>query len=120
MYLNHILYLDVFLQMRSENYTNNSMINIADIGEGENALLCKTNRESCCGTPPNRAGQSYYPNGSMVPIEGAGQGFYRDRRTQQICLNRRQGIYHPTGWYHCEVPDASGVSQKVVFQLING
>ena len=59
---------------------------MADIGEGENALLCKTDRESCCGTPPNRAGQ-FYPDGSLVPISGVGQGFYRDRHTQQIRLN---------------------------------
>ena len=69
------------------NYTNNSVINIADISEGENALLRKTNNESCCGTPPNRDGQFYYPDGRIVPIEGAGQGFYRDRSLQQIRLN---------------------------------
>ena len=106
--------------MRGVNYTNNSVINIADISEGENALLCKTNNESCCGTPPNRHGQFYYPDGGIVPIEGAGQGFYRDRRLQQIRLNRRQGTYHPTGWYHCEIPNASGVYQKLVFNLSGG
>ena len=72
---------------------------MADIGEGESALLCKTDRESCCGTPTNRAGQFYYPNGSLVPISGAGQSFYCDRLTQQIRLNRRQGVNAPTGMY---------------------
>lgn len=106
--------------MRCVNYTNNSVINIADIGEGENALLCMTNNKSCCGTQPNRAGQFYYPDGGMVPIEGAGQGFYRDRHSQHIRLNRRQGTYHPTGWYHCEIPNASGENQKLVFKLSDG
>ena len=59
-----------------------------------------------------------FPDGRMVPIEGAGQGFYRDRRSQQICLNRRQGTLQPTGRYHCEIPNANGVHQKLLFQLV--
>ena len=106
--------------MRGVNYTNNSVINIADIGEGKNALLCKTNNEFCCGIPQNRAGQFYYPDGRMVAIKGAGQSFYRDRQSQQIRLNRRQGTFQPTGLYHCEVPNANGVYQKLFFSLSSG
>ena len=93
---------------------------MADIGEGESALYCRTDRESCCGAPPYRAGQFYYPNGSLVPISGAGQGFYRDRHTQQIRLNRRQGVIAPTGMYRCEIPDASGVTWRLLANLTAG
>ena len=107
----------MYFELRGEIYTNNSVIDIADVGTGESALLCKTDSASCCGTPPNRVGEFYYPNGVQVPIRIAGQGFYRDRRTQRIRLNRRQGINDPTGVYSCEIPDASGVMQKLFIKL---
>ena len=76
----------MFLQLRGKSYTNNSAM--ANMGEGENALLCKTDRESCCGTPPNRAGQFYYdnPDGSLVDISGVGQGFYLDTLLKMGCI----------------------------------
>ena len=108
----------VYFELRGETYANNSVVNIVDIGEGESALLCKTNRESCCGTPPNRAGEFYFPSGIQVLIRKSGQGFYRDRSTQQIRLNRRQGVNSPTGVYHCEIPDAGGEMQGLFIKLV--
>ena len=60
--------LGVSLQLRDVTYANNSDIKLKDIGEAENALLCKTELESCCRNPPKRAGEFYYPDGSIVPI----------------------------------------------------
>ena len=100
--------------MRGKNYTNNSVMNIAEVGRGKNALLCMTDRECCCGIYGHRSGQFYYPNGRKVPIQGNGDVFYRDRREKMIRLNRNRG-YQPTGMYRCEIPDASGVIQKLYF-----
>lgn len=93
------------------------MVNVFAIGEGEKALLCKTNKEDCCGTIPNRFGEFFYPNGVQVPVGSRQQGFYRNRGNQEVRLNRREGVDSPIGRYRCEVPDASGVTQKVFIHL---
>ena len=115
---------DVFFELRGEIYPNNSAITITDIGERGMALFCKTNREGCCRTPPNRAGQFYYPNGDQVRnprvSQMRGQGFYRTRRTQHIRLHRRPGINTPTGVYSCEIPDANGATQRLFINLTAG
>ena len=107
----------MYFELNGVALVNNSAIKVADVGSGETALLCKTDRESCCGTPPDREGEFYYPNGVQVPIRSAGHGFYRDRRAQRIRLNRRLGANTPTGVFRCEIRDASGVIQKLFITL---
>ena len=101
--------IGVHFELRGIVLPNNSAAPLLDVGEGENALLCKTDREECCGTLPNRFGEFYYPNGVQVPIAKQQQGFYRNRGQQVIRLNRRVGVTSPTGRYRCEIPDADGV-----------
>ena len=98
-------------------YPNNSAIQIIEIGEGDNALFCKTNNENCCGIPPNRFGEFYYPIGDQVPIKKEQRNFYRNRGEQVIRLNRREGVTSPTGQYRCEIPDADGVMQNIYITL---
>ena len=107
----------VYFELKGKVYANNSFVNIVDIGEDDEALLCKTDKAECCGTRPNRFGEFYYPHGAKVPIQKAGQGFYRNRDEQQIRLNRRRGVMTPTGVYCCEIPDSSGVMQKVFINI---
>ena len=99
-------------------FTNNSIISIGSIGEGENALLCKTDNSKCCRSRRNQIGEFYYPNGVRVPNVRAGQGFFRNRGNQVIRLNRRPGILYPIGLYHCEIPDNNGVTQNIFAYLI--
>lgn len=99
-------------------YTNNSIISLIDVGENEQALLCKTNRVICCGTPPNRSGQFYYPNGIQVPISKHLHSFYRNRGAQVVRLNRRAGVTSPIGKYRCEIPDADGVMHNIYITLM--
>ena len=98
-------------------YTNNSAVSLSEVGEDKNALLCKTKKEDCCGTPPNRFGEFYYPNGTKVPIAKQQQGFYRNRGNKVVRLNRRDGTTSPTGKYRCEIPDASGLMQNIYIIL---
>ena len=99
-------------------YGNNSAVDILSIGEGEDgALICRTDNTNCCGTLPNRFGQFYYPSGVQVPVNSAGQGFYRNRGDQVIRLNRREGANSPTGMYRCEIPDASGEMQNLYINI---
>ena len=91
------------------NYTNGSTVLRTDIGEGEAALRCTTDRVGCC-TGDGKAGEFYFPNGTLVPILGAdpiphSRTYYRNRGTGFIRLNRRQ-ISTETGQFRCEIPDA--------------
>ena len=89
-------------------------MDVDDIDDGNDALLCHTNKTNCCGEPPNRTGEWYFPNGTKVGIEEATQDeFYRDRASQVVRLNRRQGTFTERGLFQCEVPDSNNNSQSV-------
>jgi predicted outer membrane repeat protein len=108
----------VYFELNGKAYPNNSVISLLEVGENQNALLCKTDLVSCCGTPPNRFGEFYYPSGEAVPVRGTEHGFYRDRGAQVVRLNRREGITSPTGKFHCAVPYASGTIQNLFIYLV--
>lgn len=99
-------------------YGNNSVAPLARVGESDNALLCVTNNVDCCGTLPNRFGEFYYPSGEKVPINAAGDDFYRNRGDQRIALNRRVGTTSPTGKFRCEIRDANGDVQNIYINLV--
>ena len=99
-------------------YSNNSRISLHLIGEGENALTCKTDLINCCGTPPSRIGEFFYPNGVQIPIQRFGHGFYRSRGKQEIRLHRREGVTTPTGRFRCQIPDAKGDLQNIYIELV--
>ena len=101
----------VRLSLNGIDIANNSIVDIEDIGEGdETALLCHTNKTLCCGTKPNRFGDWYYPNGAKVRIKDtvgmATDEFYRDRGTQVVRLNHRQGNLIERGRFRCQVPES--------------
>ena len=115
--LNSFCIAGVYFELNKKIYYNNSAVLITDIGEAGRALYCKTDKENCCKTLPNRFGEFYYPNGEKVPIQAHQDGFYRNRDEQLIRLNRREGTTSPTGKYRCEVPDASGETKKIYIVL---
>ena len=96
-------------------YASGSSLSLSTIGEGEDALQCVTDG-SCCNLP-NRAGEFHYPNGTLVPTQGFGDDFYRNRAEGMIRLNRRNGATSPTGIYKCVIPDSSRVDREVFITL---
>ena len=78
-------------------------------------MLCVTDGDCC--NPPNRAGEFYYPDNSLVRTQGTGDNLYRNRGDGMIRLNRRNGATSPTGTYKCAIPDSSGVIQEVFINL---
>ena len=111
----------VNLLWQGVQYPNNSLLNIEVIGEGERSLACQTNRTPCCGTPPYRIGEWYYPNGSAVPILDAGAPFYRDRTDQRLVRLHRRSPHDatdPTGLFCCELPDASNTNHTFCIGLL--
>ena len=88
---------------------------ITDIGEGSNALACRTDRADCCDNAPpqrTRRGEWRFPDGSVVGSSGVGGDIYRTRGQQRVFLNRRNNALGPLGMYCCDVdtvadPDAT-------------
>ena len=107
----------VYLSLRGIHATNNSYVDIDDIGEGA-ALLCVTDLTQCCrgiDTPGEGGalGEWFYPNGTDVEIKDSGDDFCRNRGPSVVLLNHRNNAPFPTGLYCCEVPDASNTQQRV-------
>ena len=97
----------VYLSQRGVELRNNSLRPIADIGVGENALQCITDKDSCC---ENDVGQWTFPNSSQVPTMGQSTTIYVSRGTSDgaVNLNREDSVMMPTGQYCCMVPDTTG------------
>jgi hypothetical protein len=100
-------------------YLNNSAVPLLGVGERDHALQCRTSRDECCRTLPNRFGDFYYPNGTQIFNERSGYGFYRNRGQKVIHLNRREGVTSPAGTYRCEIPDADGEMKSIFINLID-
>ena len=108
----------VYFELNGKVYLNNSVISLSEVGENENALLCKTDLVTCCGTQPYRFGEFHYPSGETVSVKKAERGFYRNRGAQVVRLNRREGVTSPTGKFRCAIPDASGTIQNLYIYLL--
>ena len=103
-----------------QTYLNNSNVAINDIGEGDNALLCVTDKPDCC-KPPNGSlqGDFYYPDNTLVRNQAKYDSLYRNRGPQVVRLNRRSNTHSPTGIYKCEIPDFTGWN-RIIYINITG
>ena len=103
------------MSLRGTTYTtNNSVILLDDVGDITNALECISDLSGCCRDPGR--GEWLYPNGTQVPTDNTGHGFYRNRGMMgQVFLRRRSGITSPTGTYCCEAPTAASGSNDETF-----
>ena len=109
----------VRLTLRGMQFHDNDTIDIMNIGEDDSALICQTDLRPCCGTG-FRAGEWYYPNGTVVPVIGTESDFYRNRESDgTVRLNRRNNANHPTGIYHCEVPDENNITRTLHLGVFN-
>ena len=111
----------VYLALRGVHITNNSSINIRNIGQSsENpnvALQCITDHLSCCSQNPQR-GEWYQPNRALVQGATSTTTFYRNRGANgEVSLNRPSGVESPTGLFCCEVPDATNTNQTLCVNI---
>ena len=91
-------------------------MDVDDIGEDDDALLCHTNKTNCCTNKMNqtRDGNWYYPNGTQVGIKNISPvEFYRDRGTQVVRLHHQVGRFVLRGRFRCEVPNVNGDMQSI-------
>ena len=102
---------------RGTTYQNNSIINLENIGDGENSLLCLTNLTACCrlpytnGTEQQAIGNWFFPNGTRVPSAGNLWDIHRTRGNMRVPLQRRKG--GEEGIYSCLIHDARNVPQTI-------
>ena len=95
----------MFFTLGGQPYRNGDSILIGEIGEGDGALLCVTDLDQCCRD--GGLGEWFYPNESLVRVNGSNDDFYRDRGPSVVRLNRRNNATSPIGQYCCVVPDAT-------------
>ena len=94
-------------------YPNNSVILITEIEQtndtSNNGLQCITDRRPCCASVGARAGDWFFPNESVVPVQYFTTTFYRNRSDDgTVNLNRLSSdVMMPTGRFCCVVPDAT-------------
>ena len=99
--------------MNGQTYANNTAIAINEVGEDDNAVLCRTDLKDCCEAEgETRQGHWRYPNGTLVNNSRSGDDIYRDRRKMVVRLHRRNNATTPTGLYCCEVPTMANTSSN--------
>ena len=105
------------LTLNGVQYTNNSVVNITDIGTGSAALYCTTTYIPCCFSGPPPGTHWYFPNGSRVDRFDT-LPYYRIRIDASrsppgaILLYRNPGAT-TTGVFRCEIHDAIGAFQSI-------
>ena len=89
---------------------------LEDIGEGDDALLCKTNLTTCCRRPYTEnwfaLGYWFFPNGTIIlSYFGDIRSLYTTRGLMVVGLNRIRGGVE--GIYSCEILDSMNVTQTI-------
>ena len=113
------------LTLNNVQYTNNSVVNITDIGTGSAALICTTTHPDCCLSTDGS--QWYFPDGSAVQnvrLIGDATTYYRSRTifffdgSATVRLNRNPEAT-TTGVFHCDILDGSGDLQSLYVGIYN-
>ena len=107
----------ISIEFMGVTYANNTAINITEVGEGDNAVLCRTDLIPCCRTS-QKGHWRIYPDGTPVNGNRSGDDIYRDRRTMVVRLHRRNSATTPTGQYCCEVPTMANPSSNATICII--
>ena len=105
------------LTLNNVQYTNNSVVNITDIGTGSAALNCATTYYYCCFSGPPPGTHWYFPNGSRVDRFSI-LPHYRTRTDGKIdppgrVILHRNPWTTTTGIFRCEILDDSGIFQSI-------
>ena len=108
--------IGVWFSLNGTIYQNNSLVNLEEIGEDDDALLCLTEYSTCCRKEFNGAMGSaianwFFPNGTRVPSTDNQWDFYRTRGQSAVLLHRRRG--GEDGVYRCDISDAMNIIQTI-------
>ncbi len=104
-------------------YSNNSIVDLSDIGLDDNSLVCYTDLMTCCRNEDNPNGTAMgnwlFPNGSAAISKGMSNGymFSRNRNTKALHLHRGINASEPIGIFKCDIPDANMQDQQAYFGI---
>ena len=99
-------------------FSNHGLVDPADIGEDNSALLCLTNYISCCDGVNEEFGEWYNPDTSVVQVSSAGESLYSERGSSLVRLNRQLPVSMViSGIYRCEILAGAGLSEDVYVGL---
>ena len=110
----------IWLILKGQVLSNNSLVTLEDVGEVEESLQCWTDRQDCCHsdyTAGGAFGKWYSPDGSKVnfavnyELSYMTRPLYRNRGHQTVLLHRKKG--GEDGVYYCEIPDEQGDMHRV-------
>ena len=109
--VSHLLHLScatgIGLTLNNVQYTNNSVVNITDIGTGSAALRCISTYHPCCFSVPSPGTHWYFPNETRLENNNA-LPYYRTRTASgpsslgSVILHRNSGGT-TTGIFRCEI-----------------
>lgn len=91
--------------LKGQYYSNNSIINVNDIGTASEALFCFTKEHQCCRSQDNFiAGHRdwYFPGGLVVVNNKTTNSIYGTRGPRSVILHR-DNVVSPTGIYRCQL-----------------
>ena len=118
----HVFVTGIGLILNNVQYTNNSVVDITDIGNDSAALICTTTLRVCCYSGPPPGTHWYFPNGSRVDRFNT-LPYYRSRTDGQrfpvgsspggTVLLHRNPEGTTTGVFRCEILDATGAFQSI-------
>ena len=98
---------------------NNSIVTNTDIGTGAAALVCTTTYTPCCSSA-NQETQWYIPNGSHI-YGTLNLPYQRNRgRFPGRVILSRNSENNTAGIFHCDILDASGVTQSLYVGIYTG
>ena len=99
---------DVYFSLRGNNYSNNSLVTLTEIGDNmTTALICHTNITSCCGPGSSALSDWKYPGGTRVKNDGMNKEYESFTRGDKTTfLYRKEDTLGPTGIYSCEINDS--------------
>ena len=96
-------------------------MNIEEIGEDSNSLLCLTSNIHCCRRRDLWLDYIitflhwYFPNGSYVEYMDYmySNSLYRNRGPSVVRLHRRHNAMIPNGIFHCNITNINGTFQNI-------
>ena len=99
---------DVWFSLNGTTYQNHSLVTLEDIGEGDDALLCRTNLTGVNGSV---RGNWYFPNGTTVFSTPNNSEIHTTRDQMMVRMNHRNG--GEDGIYRCEIAVSMNVNQTI-------
>ena len=90
------------LSFMGQTLANHSLVDISQVGTGNNSVQCHTDLNTCCsGQQGSHRGDWYFPNGDRLPLPD-GSDIVVSRLSQRVDLRRNHGT-EPTGIYRCDI-----------------